>query len=77
MIFYIKQVMKVLAWHKDYNVVLEASEFTLLAFDVSFYYYALQLYYTVGGASFQLHRFHIVMVLAIEYINMIQGYNSF
>uniref|UniRef100_A0A1X7V6G9 Uncharacterized protein n=1 Tax=Amphimedon queenslandica TaxID=400682 RepID=A0A1X7V6G9_AMPQE len=25
-------------------------------------------FYTGGGASFHLHRFHIVIVLAIEYI---------
>uniref|UniRef100_A0A1X7VH49 Uncharacterized protein n=1 Tax=Amphimedon queenslandica TaxID=400682 RepID=A0A1X7VH49_AMPQE len=35
-------VLHVLAWHKDYNVVLKTCEFTLLTFDMFLLLYALQ-----------------------------------
>uniref|UniRef100_A0A1X7UPC4 Uncharacterized protein n=1 Tax=Amphimedon queenslandica TaxID=400682 RepID=A0A1X7UPC4_AMPQE len=67
---------RVLAWLKDYNVVLKilAMEYVvhILHKDCNVVLknklFDQWCFHNGGGVSFQLHRFHIVIVLAIEYI---------
>uniref|UniRef100_A0A1X7V749 Uncharacterized protein n=1 Tax=Amphimedon queenslandica TaxID=400682 RepID=A0A1X7V749_AMPQE len=74
----------VLAWHKDCNAVLKSevdvinNKVTILG-DILYIrlmiislimgtFFDQWCFHTGEGASFQLHRFHIVIFLAIEYI---------